>query len=171
MANPWFRLWVELPNDPKFRTISRLSGAKISTVIATYIHLLCGVANATERNRTQPNDTERGRTKLNAEDIAAALDEDTETIDQIFLAMEGRLLEGDIVTGWAKRQPIKEDGSAERSKSYRESKKEPNATERNRTQPNAQIREDKIREDKIRDIKDITISKEIVCSNPKKKSN
>ncbi|EOP2197647.1 hypothetical protein QSF09_003200, partial [Escherichia coli] len=26
MANAWLRLWHDMPNDPKWRTISRVSG-------------------------------------------------------------------------------------------------------------------------------------------------
>jgi len=151
MANPWLRLWVDLPNDPKFRTIAKISDQSISSVIAVYIHLLCCASNAAERGRTQG---------WCDEDIATALDLDIVQITLIIDAMQGRLIDGDYLTGWDKRQPKREDGSAERAKADRERKKldkldlqtQPNAAERNQ-------QTDKIREDKIReDIKPIVIS-------------
>ena len=115
MANPWFRLWVDLPNDPKFRTIAKISEQSISSVIAVYIHMLCCASNATERGRTQG---------WCDEDIATALDLDIEQIIKIRDSMQNRLLEGDYLTGWNKRQPKREDGSAERAQADRERKKQ-----------------------------------------------
>ncbi|MGK5049505.1 hypothetical protein ACQ4WP_26955 [Janthinobacterium sp. GB4P2] len=141
-----------MPNDPKWRTIARASGQKIGDVIATYLHMMTLASNATERGRTQG---------FKDEDIATALDLDALQVTAIRDAMQGRVLDGDHLTGWEKRQPIREDGSAERGKQHRETerlKKEveslknelteatSNATERSQTQPNA--REDKTREDK-----------------------
>lgn len=129
MANSWLRLWHDMPNDPKWRTIARVSGQPISAVLAVYIHLLVIASNATERGRTQ---------NVCSEDLASALDLDTEQIDSILSAMQGRVLDGDAVSGWAKRQVEREDGSAERAKRWREAQKEakqtkPNATERKQT--------------------------------------
>jgi hypothetical protein len=130
MASPWLRLWSDMPNDPKFRTIARISKQSISSVIAVYVHMLCCASNATERGRTQGWDDE---------DIASALDMDCASITAIRDAMEGKLIEGDWLTGWDKRQPKKEDGAAERAKEWREKKAE---EERNRTQPNATERQE-----------------------------
>ena len=129
MANQWLRLWHDMPNDPKWRTIARVSKQPITAVIAVYIHILVNASNATERGRTQ---------NVCNEDLASALDLDTEQVDAIISAMQGRVLDGDMVSGWSKRQVEREDGSAERSKRWREAQKEinrtqPNATERNRT--------------------------------------
>ena len=41
-----------MPNDPKWRTISRVSNQKIGDVIAVYVHMLICASNATERGRT-----------------------------------------------------------------------------------------------------------------------
>ena len=121
MANPWLRLWVDMPNDPKWRTIAKVSGTSIPLVLSVYLHILVSASNATERGRTQG---------LQIEDISSALDTDVEKIGDVLKAMQGRVLQGDVVTGWDKRQPIREDSSAERAKQWRE---------RNRTQPNAQF--------------------------------
>lgn len=129
MANSWLRLWHDMPNDPKWRTIARVSKQPISSVLAVYIHLLVIASNATERGRTK---------NVCSEDIASALDLDAEQVDAIMAAMQGRVLDGDMVSGWAKRQVEREDGSAERAKRWREAQKEakqtqPNAAERKQT--------------------------------------
>ena len=129
MANQWLRLWHDMPTDPKWRTISKASGQRIGDVMAVYVHLLVCASNATERGRTQ---------SFNSEDVASALDLDTEQVEQIITAMQGRVLDGDLLKGWENRQVAREDGSAERSKAWREAQKAasertPNATERKRT--------------------------------------
>lgn len=132
----WLRLWHDMPNDPKWRTIARASGQPIAAVIAVYVHLLVNAsANATERGRTQRTQTEH---------IASALDLKVEEIDEILAAMQGRVLDGDMISGWEKRQPLREDGAAERAKHWREAKKleREEQAERNRTQPNAEERPD-----------------------------
>ena len=63
MSAQWLRLWHDMPTDPKWRTIARVSGQTISAVIATYIHLLVTASNASERGRTH---------QANAEDLASA---------------------------------------------------------------------------------------------------
>jgi hypothetical protein len=136
MANPWFRVWADMVNDPKFRTISRIAKQEISRVIAVYMHMLTCASNATERGRTEG---------WSDEDVATALDIDTCDVTAIREAMQGRVLDSDYLRGWEKRQPLREDGSAERSKAWREKQKktQENADERNRTL-------DKNREEKIK---------------------
>lgn len=145
MANQWLRLWHDMPNDPKWRTIAKASGQSIGNVISVYLHILVDAsANATERGRTQ---------SINAEDIASALDVETCDVLAIMEAMEGRVMDGNIVTGWDKRQPLKEDGAAERARVWREKKKlEKDDGERNRTQPNERERPDKDK-DKDKELK------------------
>lgn len=126
MANQWLRLWHDMPTDPKWRTVAKASGQRIGDVMAVYLHLLVCASNATERGRTQ---------SFNCEDVASALDLDTEQVVSIVDAMQGRVLDGDQVKGWKKRQVAREDGAAERAKAWRDAKKaESNAAERNRTQ-------------------------------------
>lgn len=115
-----------MPTDPKWRVIARKSGQPIALVIATYNFLMVNAAaNATERGRTHG---------WNNEDVAAALDVSEQDIAAILDAMQGKVMEGDRLSGWEKRQPKREDSSAERAKRWR--------NERNRTQPNAQERPD-----------------------------
>lgn len=104
MSNSWLRLWHDMPNDPKWRTIARISGEPISLVQAIYIHLLVDAS----RNVT------RGHVTIVTEDIASALDVTEEQVDSVLNAMQGRVLDGGMVSGWAKRQPKNEDaGNAE----------------------------------------------------------
>lgn len=121
----WVRLWHDMPTDPKWRVIARKSGATISEVIAVFNFVMVNAsANASERGRTH---------NLFAEDIAAALDADEAMIDGILAAMKGKVIcpDGSLL-GWQKRQPKREDSSAERAKKWRE--------ERKRTQENANER-------------------------------
>ena len=100
MANSWLRLWHDMPNDPKWRTIARVSKQPISSVLAVYVHLLVIASNATERGRTQNACTE---------DLASALDLDNEQIEAIMSAMQGRVLDGDIVSGFGRCVPTNKD--------------------------------------------------------------
>lgn len=129
MANQWLRLWHDMPTDPKWRTIAKASGQRIGDVMAVYVHLLVTASNAIERGRTH---------SFNSEDVASALDLETEQVNAIVDAMQGRVLEGDKVRGWDRRQVAREDGSAERAKAWRQEQKakkpdDANAPERNRT--------------------------------------
>lgn len=121
----WVRLWHDMPTDPKWRVIAKRSGAAISEVISTYAFVMINAsANATERGRTH---------NLFADDIAAALDLEEDRVTAILASMQGKVMDGDRLTGWEKRQPKREDNSASRAKKWREDQK----AERARTQPNA----------------------------------
>ncbi|MDO5288526.1 MAG: hypothetical protein Q4F13_02685 [Pseudomonadota bacterium] len=122
MANEWLRLWHDMPNDPKWRTIARVSKQPLSLVQAVYIHLMVDAS----RNVT------RGVTTVTAEDLASALDCDDEAIEAILEAMQGRVLDGTALSGWERRQPKREDlgnpetgamSAAERKRAQREREK------------------------------------------------
>ena len=138
MSASWFRLWHDMPTDPKWRTIAKASGESIANVIAVYLHILVNASNANERGRTH---------SFVCEDVASALDIEAAQVEEIIKAMQGRVIDGDVVLGWSKRQPNREDGAAERAKAWRERNKwmleaQANANERERTQANAQERPD-----------------------------
>jgi len=109
----WLRLWHDMPNDPKWRTIARQSKQSVALVQALYLHLLV----AASTNVT------RGNADVTTEDLASALDATDEEIELILEAMQGRVLEGRSVTGWEKRQPKRHDDSGERVRKYREKSK------------------------------------------------
>lgn len=105
MSNSWLRLWHDMPNDPKWRTIARVSGQPVALVQAVYLHLLVDAS----RNVT------RGHVTVTTEDLASALDVTDEQIVNVIDAMQGRVLDGDALTGWDNRQPKREDaGNPER---------------------------------------------------------
>lgn len=123
MSNQWLRLWHDMPNDPKWRTISRISGQHISLVLAVYVHYMVDAS----RNVT------RGHVDVTTEDIASALDVTEDQIEKIFSAMQGRVMIENKLTGWDKRQPKREDSgdsesgaksAAERKRAQREREKE-----------------------------------------------
>lgn len=146
MATPWFRVWSDMANDPKWRTIARISKQSIGNVIATYIHMLTCASNASLRGVTQG---------WCDEDVATALDIETSQVEAIRDAMQGRVRDGDYLTGWEKRQPVREDlGAADRVRRAREKKKEEHVGNGSVTQCYAVLRKDtieEIREEEIRE--------------------
>lgn len=116
MANEWLRLWHDMPNDPKWRTVARISGQPISLVVSVYVHLLVDAS----RNVT------RGHASVTVEDIASALDVTEAEIRPILDAMQTRVLDGIRLLGWEKRQPKREDSGDENTgaKSAAQRKKE-----------------------------------------------
>jgi len=114
MANSWLRLWHEMPNDPKWRTIARISKEPIPSVLAIYVHLLVEASQSTVR----------GEVKASPEDLSSALGIEPESVAAIIEAMQGRVLEGNKLTGWDKRQPAREDNSYDRVKRFREKKRD-----------------------------------------------
>lgn len=114
MANQWLRLWHDMPNDPKWRTIAKLSKQPIAMVMAVYLHLLVSASISEER----------GEVTITKEDIASALDTNISIVSDILQGMQDRVLKGNKLMGWEKRQPLKEDNSAVRAKVWRESKKQ-----------------------------------------------
>lgn len=121
MSNQWLRLWHDMPTDPKWRTIARVSKQPISLVISVYVTLLCSAS----QNVT------RGHADVTIEDIASQLDVTDQEIQSIFDAMQGRVLDGFHLTGWEKRQPKREDlGSEKGAKSAAERKRTQRERER-----------------------------------------
>jgi hypothetical protein len=122
MANQWLRLWHDMPTDPKFVTVARLSGEHITVVLSVYMHLLVDAS----RNVT------RGNVTVTTEDLASALNVTDEQIDKILKTMEGRLIVDGVLSGWDKRQVKREDSgdedtgaksAAQRKKEQREREK------------------------------------------------
>lgn len=106
-----------MPNDPKWRTIARLSTQPISEVQAVFLQLMVSAS-------TNPR---RGHYQCTPEDISSALDIALQSVTNIISAMQGRVLDSDRLTGWEIRQPKREDNSAKRVKKWRER----NVTKRN----------------------------------------
>ena len=109
MANSWLRLWHDMPDDPKWRTIARIAKEPIPTVQAVYLRLLVSASQADPR----------GEAHINPVVTAAALDIEADSVLRILEAMQGFVMYGDRLTGWERRQPAREDSSAERTKEWR----------------------------------------------------
>lgn len=149
MANPWFRVWSDMVNDPKWRTIARVSKQEISRVIAVALHMMTCASNAANRGHTEG---------WNDEDVATALDIETGDVTVIREAMQGRVLDGDYLTGWEKRQPKREredDNSTERSRNSRQRQKgQEEAMQRHATPCNANDNQETPREEESREDKE-----------------
>ena len=123
----WFRWYHGTVTDPKWRVIAKRAGCTVGNVVAVWATMLEDAsANATERGELHG---------WCSEDIAALLDMDPGQVEAIREAMQGKVLEGDRMPAWDKRQPKREDGSAERARAWRERKKA--EKERDGTQTNA----------------------------------
>lgn len=107
----WIRLWRDMPTDPKFRVVSKRSGRPLAEVIAVFTLMLTSA------------DESGCMSDWCHEDAAAAIDTETEHVASVYDAMQGKVLDGDQLTGWNKRQPKREDDSRERVRDHRERKK------------------------------------------------
>jgi len=114
---PWVRLWREMPHDPKFRAIAKKAGRPVSDVIAVFITMMTSA------------DEDGCIGSWDADDTAAGLDLDTSIVIAIRDAMVGKVIEGNALMGWKKRQPKRDDDSRERVRAFRERKRE--ETQRN----------------------------------------
>lgn len=111
----WLRLWHDMPNDPKWRAVARKSGQRIGDVVAVYLHMMV------QASENEPRGSIEG---WDDEDVAAALDMEVEDVQAIRDAMQGKVLYGHDLAGWAKRQPKRNDDSRERVRRHREQKAE-----------------------------------------------
>lgn len=111
----WVRLWHDMPTDPKWRVIARKSGQPLPCVLALFTLMLTNASgNAAERGVLLAWDHE---------DAGAALDMEPEAIEAIYDAMQGKVLDGNKLTGWDRRQPKREDNSSARVAKHRNDKK------------------------------------------------
>ncbi|WP_447908164.1 hypothetical protein [Serratia fonticola] len=163
MANSWLRLWHDMPNDPKWRTIAKVSGQPIALVQAVFLQLL---VSASQNPVTDETGVTLHIVTVTNEDISSALDVTEGDVASVTSAMQGRVLNGNTISGWNKRQanysaarnngkPAK--SGAQRVREHRERRKQKELEERNVTVGNVtetlgndvtpQIREEEIREE------------------------
>lgn len=110
--NTWVRLWRDMPTDPKFRAIARKAGRPLTEVIGLFAYMM-----------TTADDT-GDLASWCSEDAGAALDMDTEHVEAIVTAMQGKVLDDTMLSGWAKRQPKRDDDSRERVRAFRQRQKQ-----------------------------------------------
>lgn len=111
MAMDWVRWYHGTAADPKWRVVARRSGQRLTDVIAVWAMVLEAASEASERGTLEG---------LDPEVVAAALDLEPEAVDGIIDAMQGLVLDGDRLSAWDKRNPKREDSSAERVRRHRE---------------------------------------------------
>lgn len=115
MATQWLRLWHEMPTDPKFRTVARHSKQPVNLVLAVYLHMLVNASQADPRGHLF---------RWCDEDVASALDVDEAQVSAVRQAMQGRVLDGDTLMGWERRQPDREESGARGGKTSTERSRE-----------------------------------------------
>ena len=133
----WVRLWEDMPDDPKWRVIAKRSGRPVHQVIAVFTRMLVNASRSSVRGTLEHWDDE---------DEAVALDMETIEVASIRNAMQGKVLDGNSLTGWEKRQPKREEPSSDRVRAFRERQAE---LKRNETHGNARNAPEEKREEKI----------------------
>jgi len=124
----WFRWWHGSLTDPKFRWVARKSGQRFTTVITLWVALLEHASTVTHGDA----DVTQGDNAVTRGDVSGfdcdshdvLFDEDDGACRSIYCAMEakGLIVDGRIAR-WGKRQPKREDSSAERTRGYRQRQK------------------------------------------------
>jgi hypothetical protein len=141
MLMQWFRFYHGTVSDPKIRLIAAKAEVPIHQVIAVWVAML---------EKASSNDP-RGTIKGWDDEVeSVALEIEISAIERIRKQMTGRLLDEVTVLSWKRRQPKREDGSAERARAWREKKKSTvNSPELNRTHLNLdrEDREERKKED------------------------
>lgn len=99
----WFRLHHGTVNDPKLRVVSRNASVTVRDVLSVWICMLDCASQAPERGCLDGWDDEA---------IAVSLEMDAAQVRAIYEAMQGRMLDGDRIRNWEKRQPKREDVTA-----------------------------------------------------------
>lgn len=153
----WLRWYHGAISDDKWPLIARKSGQTVAVVIAIWAALLECASQDDDRGSIGAFDPESVDALLQLDDGATQA-----VVDALSSGKRPRITDGHIVN-WKKRQPAREDGSAERSREWRERKKQekalcsenPNAgrtqTERTTNAGRTQTNTDKIREEKRRE--------------------
>lgn len=111
----WVRLWEDMPNDPKWRVVSLRSGRPLCEVISVFIFMLTNASASSDRGSLESWDDET---------VAVALGMEEASVRAIREAMQGKVLNGERLTGWEKRQPKREDNSSGRVQALRNREKE-----------------------------------------------
>ena len=138
----WFRWHHGTVNDPKWRVIAKKSGVPVCAVITVFAAFLERASQAVDRGSIEG---------WSAEDMAEAFDLEEDAMQRLWDAMQHRVLDGNKITGWDRRQVKREredSTSTERSRKFREAQKmaiSENETpcNTNATPCNTQIRVDK----------------------------
>lgn len=113
----WFRWHHGTSKDPKWKVVARKAGVNIRDVIAVWATLNENASESSDRGTLQG---------WNPEDVGAQLDMEVMQVQAVFDAMQGKVLNGNLLTGFNKRNPKREredDNSTERTRKWREKNK------------------------------------------------
>lgn len=108
----WLRLYNETVHDPKWRMVAIETEQPVHAVLAVWMAMLCHASGA------EPRGTLAG---WNDRLAGAALDLKGSVVEVIRAAMQGVVLDGELLTAWDRRQ-FKTDDVNERSKRHRAKK-------------------------------------------------
>lgn len=152
----WLRWYHGAVSDDKWPLIARKSGQTVAVVIAVWAALLECASQDDDRGSIETFDPESIDALLQLDDGSTQA-----VIDALSNGKRPRIVDGHIAN-WGKRQPVREDGSAERAKEWRERKKQEKTasfddsnsdrthSERTANAQRTQTNTDKIREEKKR---------------------
>jgi hypothetical protein len=110
--NEWFRSWHGAPTDPKWLGIAKRAGVAPGIAVAVAWALMDRASQAADRGSIEGYD---------ADGLACFYGCEASEVDAIVAAMtdKGMIADGRFAA-WSKRQPKREDNSADRVKAYRE---------------------------------------------------
>jgi hypothetical protein len=109
-AMDWLRWWHGSTSDPKWRVVAAASGQPVSTVLAVWAVVLERASAAVPRGQIAGWDDRVA---------GAALDLAPAVVEAVIAGMQGLVLAGNQVVAWERRQPAREDNSAERTRAHR----------------------------------------------------
>lgn len=137
----WFRWHHGTANDVKLRRVAEAAQTSVANVIGIWAMMLESASENPERGTLGSWDVD---------DVAFVLGIPVTCVTCVTETMQGKLLDGQRLTGWNKRQPIREDDSYERVQRYRERETMRNAKKRTVTKETPQIRGEEKRVEKKR---------------------
>jgi hypothetical protein len=112
----WFRWYHGAASDAKWPIIARKSGQNVGTVVAVWAALLEHASQAECRGSLAGFDCESLDALFGFEDGV------TQAVFDAMSDPKRGLILDDRVVAWDKRQPVREDSSAARTRTYRERK-------------------------------------------------
>jgi hypothetical protein len=116
----WFRWWHGTLTDPKFQWVARKSGQSFPSVIALWVALLERASSVTQGDASVTRGDVSG---FDCDDHDVLFGLDDGCCAQIYAAFAAKgMIANNVITNWEKRQPKREDSSAERTRAYRDRK-------------------------------------------------
>ncbi len=110
----WWRAWSGMAADPKWLAIGRRAGVAPGMAFSVAFHLMERAAEAEDRGSFAGYD---------AEAIGCFLGCETDEVEAVVAALADKgMTAGDRFAAWERRQPKREDDSAERTRAWRSRK-------------------------------------------------